>query len=191
ALWAIVMGPVLAVYAQSATGPLFCKLRRLNRPVRDLRLLNAVALILIVLGVAVQLTRIDTPATVSAAQAVYPSGAVGYLNRHVVPGQMFNSYAFGGYLIWHEFPRYHVFIDSRADTVYGARLLRDYLTVYRANPGWARVLSTYRIGWALVEPQAPIVQVLLASGWRLVYHDRVSDVVVHRPSLIQSTTTQP
>jgi hypothetical protein len=94
---------------------------------------------------------------------------------HKLPSRVFVSYSWGGYLLWHLFPRYRDYMDSRADTLFNNRILRGYLTMYDARPGWRTTMNRYRIQDVLVERDAPIAQVLaLDPGWRLVYHDSVS-----------------
>ncbi len=42
----------------------------------------------------------------------YPDRAVSFLRKNPIPGNMFNSYEWGGYLIW-QYPQKKVFIDGR------------------------------------------------------------------------------
>jgi hypothetical protein len=59
----------------------------------------------------------------------FPIDAVTYLQEARPPGPMFNSYNFGGYLLW-AYPREKVFIDGRAFTVYAESHFQDLLRVY-------------------------------------------------------------
>ncbi len=100
----------------------------------------------------------------------YPVLAVAYLRaRAPWPGRLFNSYNWGGYLLWH-WPEEPVFVDGRTD-LYGDAILQQYLTVMRAEPGWQQVLQTWDVAVVLVEPTAPIAQVLPRVGWQVVYAD--------------------
>ena len=45
----------------------------------------------------------------------FPVAAVEYLNTHATPGPMYNSYEFGGYLLWTRGPEHKVFIDGRSE----------------------------------------------------------------------------
>ena len=84
-------------------------------------------------------------------------------------------------MIWNLSPRYHTFIDSRADTVYTDAMLNLYLQTYNAQPGWQGALRQYRIRAVLVEPGAPLVQVLRASGgWTTAYHDSTSILMIRQ-----------
>jgi hypothetical protein len=49
-----------------------------------------------------------------AAEWRYPGGAADFLLAHNVNGPIFNTYGYGGYLIWRLWPHERVFIDGRA-----------------------------------------------------------------------------
>ncbi len=48
----------------------------------------------------------------------YPMDTVSLIQKKGVPQPIFNTYEFGGYLIWNLFPDYKVFIDGRTLTLY-------------------------------------------------------------------------
>ena len=173
ALWGIVIAPIAAVYLQAAIQPLRLRMRRANRPVPPSRVaaINWILVVLLIVMVVTQSTRFVNARTIRTAEnAAVPQGAVRYLQTHDVKGHGFNSYAFGGYIIWKLYPRYPVFIDSRADTVYDTRILAEYLKLYAAHPGWRHVIRKYDIRWILVESGAPVVQLLAnAPRWRVAY----------------------
>lgn len=93
-------------------------------------------------------------------------------------GPVFNSYDFGGYLVYKGVP---VFIDGRAD-MYGDALLKRYMeAVHLADSEkLPHILSDYRIGWTLFEPGTPALVLLdRLPGWRRVYEDAVAVVHVY------------
>ncbi len=49
----------------------------------------------------------------------YPLGSVEYLKKNSINGHYFNSFAFGGYLLWALYPEPSVFIDGRLFVFYG------------------------------------------------------------------------
>ncbi|MDL1969644.1 MAG: tetratricopeptide repeat protein [Candidatus Desulfofervidaceae bacterium] len=57
---------------------------------------------------------------------VYPMQTTSFLKRHTLKGNLFNSYGFGGYLIWHLYPQYKVFIDGRTPTIYPPEFYWQY-----------------------------------------------------------------
>ena len=86
----------------------------------------------------------------------FPVASVKYLRAHpeVVTGEMFNDYAWGGYLILY-LPERKVFIDGRND-FYGETLLRDFTDVNRLNPAWEAVLTKYHVGWTILPRDASV-----------------------------------
>lgn len=116
-----------------------------------------------------------TPSTIG-----YPAGGAAYLREHRPVGNLFNTYGWGGYLIYTLYPDYRVFIDGRAD-VYGDALMEDYSRVAGVTSRWREVLDKYRVGTVLVEKDSPIA-VLLASqsDWEQVYEGDVERIFLRR-----------
>ena len=93
-------------------------------------------------------------------------------------GNLFNSYNWGGYLIWRAYPEYRVYIDGRAD-VYGDVFIFNYMSIYNADPGWENKLNNQAIQTVLVEPDAPLATMLRQSpAWRVAYEDKASTIFI-------------
>jgi hypothetical protein len=111
-------------------------------------------------------------------QDKFPVQAVEYLREHPVPGPMFDSYGFGGYLVW---SGYQVFIDGRSELYDAGGVFNDYVEAARLEPGGLDVLRRYQIQSCLLEPNEPLTTVLTAlPGWQRVYSDRTSVLFVRR-----------
>ena len=94
-------------------------------------------------------------------------------------GNMFNSYNWGGYLIYH-LPEHAVFIDGRTD-LYGD-FLHEYLHIASAHPGWEAKMDDWRIGLALIETDGALAQALGTDpNWRIDYQDSLASVFVREP----------
>lgn len=184
AIWCVVMTPVLAIYLQEVGAPAVERWQRGKASIRPNRLaaLNWCILFVIVGAGVFTITNSDSPAQVRAAQyRTFPAAAVTYIDKHQMAGMVFNSYSYGGYLLWKTDAKYRVFIDSRADTVYPDSTLKDYLAIYSAGPGWNTLLQKYDIGWVFVENQAPVAAVLAQEpGWRVVFRGGEATIIVHR-----------
>ncbi len=113
-----------------------------------------------------------------AAEWRYPAGAVAFLQDHHIGAPLFNTYEYGGYLIWRG---ERVFIDGRAlsETVF-----QDYRNILGTPPGDPRrdqTLARYGVGAILVNSFEynsgvlyPLVPALARPGeeaWKLVYLD--------------------
>lgn len=108
----------------------------------------------------------------------FPVGAVNYLKDHPT-GPMFNSYVFGGYLVYSRGDQHKVFIDGRGELYEHAGVLADYLHVAMIQPGVLGVLRNYGISSVLIGKDDPVATFLAAlPEWKLIYADRVSAIFV-------------
>ena len=106
-----------------------------------------------------------------------PTRALEAAERAHVQGPVLNSYDFGGYLIYRGIP---VFIDGRAD-MYGSPFVVAALdaAALRTSRTFEDALVHYGIGWTLLAPATPAVQLLdHLPGWCRLYADSVA--VVHQ-----------
>ncbi len=101
-----------------------------------------------------------------------PVNAVSYLRQEKPPGRLFNSYNWGGYLLW-ALPEYPVFVDGRTD-LYDDEILEEWLSIVRAEEGWQAALDRWGVRLVLLETDMPLVGWLQEKGWRLLYSDEVA-----------------
>ena len=110
----------------------------------------------------------------------YPKQAVTELSTLPAEARIFNSYNWGGYLIW-KHPDRLVFIDGRAD-LYGDDLFAEYMHVWKAGPNWSDVLDKYAVDVVLCERPGPLATVLTAStAWESCYADETAAVFQRAP----------
>jgi hypothetical protein len=113
--------------------------------------------------------------------AVFPVEAVDWLQANPAPGEVFNYFPWGGYLLYRLWPERRVFIDGQTD-FYGEALTRQYEQAITLGDGWRPVLEQYQIGWVLMPPKSELVQTLSADPeWSLVYQDATATVLFHEP----------
>ncbi len=104
----------------------------------------------------------------------FPVDAVNYMTENQINGRIFNSYNWGGYMIWNLYPQYKVYVDGRCD-MYGAEFVKHYVDIYFAKPGWEESLDKEKIDYVLVEQGTYIASALQqTNGWQLMYEDEVS-----------------
>jgi hypothetical protein len=108
--------------------------------------------------------------------AVYPVDAVDFLEESGLSNERgFNSYGWGGYLIWRGIP---VFVDGRAD-VYGDEFLFHYLNAFDVTDKWREPLDDYDVSYVLIDPADHLGLLLTeADGWDEVYEDDVAQIFV-------------
>ena len=109
-------------------------------------------------------------------QATLPAGAVEWVKENKPEGNMLNEYNWGGYLSW-ELRDHLIFIDGRTD-LYGDCGINEWIQLVGAGEFWNEILDGYKIGFILVDPHRPIVNVLLRNGWAQTYGDAISIVLV-------------
>ena len=160
--------PVLARVIALWLPPYYCK--------KDKYVLNGILMASVVLAV---LSYYPTLASLEQRVAdQFPVKAVAYVREHAVPGPMFNSYGFGGYLIW---SGQKVFIDGRGELYEDGGVMSDFAQLNYLKPGGLDILRRYQIQSCLVEPDEPVATVLAAlPDWQKVYSDTTSVLFVRR-----------
>lgn len=112
----------------------------------------------------------------------YPKVAVSYLTTHGCPGQLFNDYNYGGYLIW-QLPNQKVFIDGRMPSwrdEHGQKYLEDYYKVLN-NPSYRkRALAKHDIKCVLLSNgrQPQMLADLKKQGWRQAVNANGSSLLI-------------
>jgi hypothetical protein len=128
-----------------------------------------------------------------AAEWRYPKGAADFLAAHRVTGHMFNTYEYGGYLMWRLYPRERVFIDGRA---LSDKLFDDYARIlYNHDDSGGKsapqLLDQYGIEVIVMNPfeyatgtlylLAPSLADPAQSDWKLVYRDPQALILMRHP----------
>jgi hypothetical protein len=84
--------------------------------------------------------------------ASYPVQEVAYLQAHSCPGNLFNDYAYGGYLIW-KLPKVPIYIDGRMPTWHdpsGVSYVDRYEDILKTTSAQKTEFSEYHIRCALL-----------------------------------------
>lgn len=111
----------------------------------------------------------------------YPTDAFQFIQRGRFPGQLFNLYDWGGYLIW-SLPNHKVFVDGRC---LSETTLFHYKQILNAAKGkgeekplWKRLLAAYDVQLILTKaldgggnPIALVNELFFDPGWNLIYQD--------------------
>lgn len=165
---------LVAIPALSAQLAAWIPLRASAKPTpRLLQLVNSFLLGALAL---VALLRIGTVLLnqSSLERQKFPTAAVEWIQQNRPAPNLYNSYGWGGYLIWKLYPDYKVYIDGRAD-VHGDAFIEDFLNIYRGAPGWQTGLAARDVRLVLVEPDAPLVANLSSDPlWTRVFSDAQS-----------------
>ena len=110
----------------------------------------------------------------------FPKNALDWILRNKPAGNLYNSYNWGGYIIWRLYPDYLVFIDGRAD-VYGDKFLYSFQDIYHAMPGWDQSLDSIGINLVLIEQESGLATTLRqSSSWKIVFEDNISTLFTRK-----------
>lgn len=120
----------------------------------------------------------------AAASPTTPVKAVAYMKAHRLTCRVFNTYEWGGYLI---FSGIKPWIDGRADLYMKTPILSDFKQVY-AMTDPSLVFNNPRLRPDVIlastsrsqstGPVDPYLSYVDALGWRVVFHSGVSEVLV-------------
>jgi hypothetical protein len=98
-------------------------------------------------------------------QSLFGVEALGFAD----PGPLFHDDGVGGYLIYAEWPRRHVYIDDRAE-LFGEKFA-DFVNVRAGSAKWRDVFAEFGLSQALLKNEDPLAQILLAEGWSEAFRD--------------------
>ncbi len=138
-------------------------------PFKLTRFINGMLISLIFLAALGNLYLLTRPAKVDT---LYPRAAVQWIKGNQPEGALFNSYNWGGYLIWN-LREYPVFIDGRAD-LYGEEMIEQWKQVTKGGEAAQHILNEWDVNIILLEPGWSVVNELSQQGWELYYEDDIS-----------------
>ncbi len=174
-LFALTAVPLLAAQLAALTE----RRREVQAPPRFARWLNPLLLGLTLLAVGLRFVSVLQQQPLAEAES-YPKAAVDWIVKNRPAGNLYNTYGWGGYLIWRLYPHYPVYIDGRAD-VYGNEFIYDYMKIYYGQPGWEEKLEAAGVRLALVENDSGIAYALGGSeAWQMAYKDDKALIFVRK-----------
>lgn len=171
-LLSVLAAPIAAELVTGALPARWTQGRRIRPPDRQRSMINwicvggiAVAVAFIVAG------NVSSQGQAKAVKKDFPVGALHYIQIHGLPARGFDSYNWGGYLIWNWYGVRSVYVDGRPD-MYGDAFMNSYVSAYDGDSSWAGLLKANRLCYALIEPSSGIAHALsTAHGWQRRYQD--------------------
>ena len=183
AVFAVVAAPVLARHLDAMVADLQGRFPSLALAARaptppQVRLHWLVAALVIVAALAKVSQPLSRAVNEAALAEFQPVAAVAHLRAAGAPGNLFNSYNWGGFLIWELYPETPVFVDGRTD-LYDDEFLRTYLATTLARPGWRDTLDRYELDTVLVESDSILAGALAEdAAWRAQYTAEIASILV-------------
>ncbi|MEE9543090.1 MAG: hypothetical protein V3V95_04835 [Thermodesulfobacteriota bacterium] len=185
AIWAIISAPFVVYYIDELLSYWPSIMPATGKPGNSPATL-AVRIIAVALAILIVL-----PFPVRAARAgwwgpgimegVFPERAINFLDKNSINGNMFNSYEFGGYLIWRSFPERKVYIDGRSDIYIDLLMEQRKLSIL----GFEKLVETYDIDYLILSYSPSTVKYVnpnpvFGKMLALVFFDDVSMVYLRR-----------
>jgi hypothetical protein len=184
AVFAIAASPVLSRHLDAWLTDRGWHLRLRRTVSGPMAILNWTLLAVVLLGALVKIAAAVNESTVRRAQELYfPVEAADYLRTTPLPGKMFNSYNWGGYLMFAA-PNVQVYVDGRTD-LYKDAFLRGYLDIVFLHDGWDAALDEQGIGFVAIEANSVLASMLrtMPQQWdEHLFDDGRSSVFVRMTS---------
>lgn len=174
ALFAVISLPLFAEQLEHLAPNVMASLQKLR--------LGAVLLIVTAIFMAWWHIQLNLPMffdkAVYAAANDYPYGAIQYMKEKNLPGNLFNEYNWGGYLIW-QYPEKKVFIDGRMAIWETPKVrifdeFQDLMGAHRQTS--LDLLDKWKVDLVLTAPVRPVngTLSLATDEWILLYQDEES-----------------
>jgi hypothetical protein len=177
AVFAVVATPILTDHLDALLTERGWVVQPVRRVTSGMARLNAVLVVVILIGAALKvLLVLDTKTVQQAQEEFLPVKVTEYLQAERPAGPMFNSYNWGGYLMF-ALPDEPVFVDGRTDLYGDDFLTNTYLKTATGGEDWQDVLNQYGIRLVVVEANSGLARRLRdATGWTLAYEDQQAAV---------------
>ncbi|MDP1653400.1 MAG: hypothetical protein Q8L56_11840 [Rhodocyclaceae bacterium] len=177
-LAALALAPFLAISLGHRTCPATTGSRdsaAYQKPLADDHALLINWILLVVAGLALALSYPAQRKKQEAAVANYmPVGAADFLAANHISGRMFNSYQYGGYLVFRLYPAQQVFIYGKSIIYRDDRddFIRIHDAILGGRSNWKALFDRYDIDYVVCESNVALRQLLLQEGrFRLVFDD--------------------
>jgi hypothetical protein len=115
----------------------------------------------------------------SLLEANTPIGAMDFIDKNSLEGNIFHPQIFGDYLIWRLWPKQHSFIDGRVH-LFGESFIRYYQRILR-DSNWEELLKKFDIRYLLLckegkggSPEHMINTARSSPSWTVLHEDEVS-----------------
>jgi hypothetical protein len=173
-LFALICAPILSRHVSAIAKRSHWGQRSLSK---GKPIVNAALLGLIIAAVALYTIVILSPTAQSKAEAKsLPAAAANWIAQNRPNGPLFNSYNWGGYLLWRLGDEYPVYVDGRTD-VYDDAFLRNFLAITLVGSDYDRRLTNTGAAILLIESGSVLDNFLARNTqWHEVYRDEIAVV---------------
>jgi len=140
-------------------------------------LLPVLSVLIVVIGFNAGMTFTQDGKPNAYDPAEFPVEAVNWLEQNPQPGETFNYFTWGGYLLYRQWPQRLVFIDGQTD-FYGETLAREYQKFMNIEDGWESVLDDHYVDWVILPTKEHAARALeQQDDWQVVYRDDTAIII--------------
>ena len=108
-----------------------------------------------------------------ASKETFPVDASAFIAEHALPEPLFNTFYWGGYLLW-RLPTMLVSIDGRAN-LYGNKAIVSFLETANGTQNWSSDPKLQNAKTILLPPGLPLASILrLDPSFKIAYEDKVA-----------------
>jgi hypothetical protein len=108
-----------------------------------------------------------------------------YIKTHEPNRRYLSEFDFGGLIIYHAAGDIQFFMDSRSNTAYSSKEMKNYLSYWLLEPGWQQKISAYNIDGIIAHNHSRFA-ISYADGhyqdeWHLVFAGKRASVYIAAP----------
>jgi hypothetical protein len=112
---------------------------------------------------------------ISAPQSHYPVGALDWMRKNNLQGNVLPDFDWGEFIMWSCYPYCKVAMDGRYETVYHENLIKEYFVFLEGKEGWNIFLKKYPPDLILIKPFTKIYFLMIKDpSWKAPYIDKQS-----------------
>lgn len=118
------------------------------------------------------ITNPTIPTGLGVAELFYPEGAVSFIKKHKIKGTIFNSYPYGGYIIYKLYPDCKPIVDGRL--CYPLDFIKLYADAHEESKSFDKIVSKFQPDIFLLDFEHPKLNYFLdisREKYALVYFD--------------------
>lgn len=111
----------------------------------------------------------------------YPAGAINYLKKIGVKGNIFNSFNFGGAMIFEFYPEKRIFIDGLSSGI-ALDFLSEYVKATEDGEKFENFVKNYDINVIIAESDRGYIKraIFRPEKWKLIYWDDIAMVLLRK-----------
>ena len=115
----------------------------------------------------------------------YPMGAIEYIRKNNLSGNLLTHFDWGEYAMWALYPRCKVALDGRFEAVYSSDVFKSYFSFLFGEDNWEEFIDKYPPDFILIEASSRVTSFIRNDlRWEQIYVD--SGCILFKRNLLSS-----